>query len=193
MLGLESGRHRRHCNPRQLRRSAPIPRRSAHHVAGERSAHRAHPQLRTAALPPELVLLSSCFPCCCTGKVSLHPCVRSARTSPRSPYSPPSLSQPRLPAPQWSGTPSDWRGDPRGFLALRSHPPTQPHRCCLGRLFPSRQVTILRAESLINDGTALVIYGVAVGVTVGEQTLTLALSPGRSWSPTEEGHSSEHS
>ena len=31
---------------------------------------------------------------------------------------------------------------------------------------------MLRAESLINDGTALVLYGLAVGVTVGEQQLT---------------------
>jgi Na+/H+ antiporter len=36
-----------------------------------------------------------------------------------------------------------------------------------GRL-PRRQATTLRAESLINDGTALVLYGVAVGVAVGQ-------------------------
>jgi Na+/H+ antiporter len=42
----------------------------------------------------------------------------------------------------------------------------------LARDLPRRTVTILRAESLINDGTALVIYGLAVGVTVGEQDLT---------------------
>src|SRR4051794_33984856 len=35
-----------------------------------------------------------------------------------------------------------------------------------GRL-PRRQATMLRAESLINDGTALAVYGVAVGVAVG--------------------------
>lgn len=38
-------------------------------------------------------------------------------------------------------------------------------------MLPRRELTVLRAESLINDGTALVIYGVAVGVTVGEQQL----------------------
>ncbi|MEU5318592.1 Na+/H+ antiporter [Streptomyces sp. NPDC021056] len=38
---------------------------------------------------------------------------------------------------------------------------------------PRRQVTVLRAESLINDGTALVIFGLAVGLTVGEEHLTL--------------------
>ena len=35
-----------------------------------------------------------------------------------------------------------------------------------GRL-PRRQATTLRAESLVNDGTALVLYGVAVGVATG--------------------------
>ncbi|MBT2538824.1 Na+/H+ antiporter [Arthrobacter sp. ISL-69] len=39
----------------------------------------------------------------------------------------------------------------------------------LARALPRRNVTALRAESLINDGTALVIYGLAVGITVGEQ------------------------
>jgi Na+/H+ antiporter len=42
-----------------------------------------------------------------------------------------------------------------------------------GRL-PRRLSTTLRAESLINDGTALVLYSVAVGVAVGE----LQIGPG---------------
>src|ERR1700754_1942104 len=42
----------------------------------------------------------------------------------------------------------------------------------LARELPRRTVTVLRAESLVNDGTALVIYGLAVGVTVGEEHLT---------------------
>jgi CPA1 family monovalent cation:H+ antiporter len=42
----------------------------------------------------------------------------------------------------------------------------------LARDLPRRTVTVLRAESLINDGTALVIYGLAVGVTVGGEQLT---------------------
>ena len=41
----------------------------------------------------------------------------------------------------------------------------------LARALPRRVVTVLRAESLINDGTALVIYAIAVGVTVGQQQL----------------------
>ncbi|MFD6274412.1 Na+/H+ antiporter [Streptomyces sp. NPDC060209] len=42
----------------------------------------------------------------------------------------------------------------------------------LAKMLPRRNVTLLRAESLINDGTALVIYGLAVGITVGEEHLT---------------------
>lgn len=37
----------------------------------------------------------------------------------------------------------------------------------LGRLLPRRNFTVLKAESLTNDGTALVVYGVAVGVAAG--------------------------
>ncbi|WP_405731252.1 Na+/H+ antiporter [Streptomyces sp. NBC_01537] len=43
----------------------------------------------------------------------------------------------------------------------------------LAKALPRRNVTILRAESLVNDGTALVVYGLAVGITVGEEHLSL--------------------
>ncbi|WP_433361246.1 Na+/H+ antiporter [Actinoplanes sp. CA-142083] len=39
----------------------------------------------------------------------------------------------------------------------------------LGRILPRRLGATLRAESLVNDGTALVIYALAVGVTLGEE------------------------
>jgi monovalent cation/hydrogen antiporter len=42
----------------------------------------------------------------------------------------------------------------------------------LARVLPRRNVTVLRAESLVNDGTALVIYALAVGITVGENHLS---------------------
>lgn len=42
----------------------------------------------------------------------------------------------------------------------------------LARDLPRRTVTVLKAESLVNDGTALVLYGLAVGVTVGEESLS---------------------
>ncbi|MDX6740780.1 Na+/H+ antiporter [Actinocorallia sp. A-T 12471] len=44
----------------------------------------------------------------------------------------------------------------------------------LARILPRRYMTALRAESLINDGTALVVYGLAVGITVGEESLSTA-------------------
>ena len=43
----------------------------------------------------------------------------------------------------------------------------------VARLLPSRNLTILRAESLVNDGTALVVYGLAVGITVGAEHLSV--------------------
>lgn len=42
----------------------------------------------------------------------------------------------------------------------------------VARLLPRRTVTVLRAESLINDGTALVIYGLAIGSTVGSEEIS---------------------
>jgi Na+/H+ antiporter len=42
----------------------------------------------------------------------------------------------------------------------------------LARSLPRNEATILRGESLINDGTALVLYALAVGVTVGEEYLS---------------------
>jgi CPA1 family monovalent cation:H+ antiporter len=42
----------------------------------------------------------------------------------------------------------------------------------LARSLPRNEATILSGESLINDGTALVVYGLAVGVTVGEEYLS---------------------
>ncbi|MFJ8768966.1 Na+/H+ antiporter [Streptomyces clavifer] len=44
----------------------------------------------------------------------------------------------------------------------------------MARILPRRGVTMLRAESLVNDGTALVLYGLAIGITVGEERLSTA-------------------
>lgn len=43
----------------------------------------------------------------------------------------------------------------------------------VARLLPRRNLTLLRAESLINDGTALVLYSLAIGITLGEQRFSL--------------------
>ncbi|MEY9892079.1 Na+/H+ antiporter [Catenulispora sp. MAP5-51] len=39
----------------------------------------------------------------------------------------------------------------------------------LGRVLPRQAMNMLQAESLVNDGTALVVYGVAVSVTIGTE------------------------
>jgi monovalent cation/hydrogen antiporter len=44
----------------------------------------------------------------------------------------------------------------------------------LGRALPRRHLTTLRAESLINDGTALVLFGLALGFVTGEADLAAA-------------------
>ncbi len=58
---------------------------------------------------------------------------------------------------------------PMAFVLGAALSPTDPTAVStLAGLLPRRARTVLRAESLINDGTALVIYAVAVGVAVGE-------------------------
>lgn len=42
----------------------------------------------------------------------------------------------------------------------------------LGRVLPRGRMTVLRAESLINDGTALVVYGLALGLVTGSAEIT---------------------
>jgi CPA1 family monovalent cation:H+ antiporter len=42
----------------------------------------------------------------------------------------------------------------------------------LGRVLPRRLAETLRAESLVNDGTALVVYGLAIAVTAEGEELT---------------------
>jgi CPA1 family monovalent cation:H+ antiporter len=44
----------------------------------------------------------------------------------------------------------------------------------LGAILPRRIATTLKAESLVNDGTALVIYTLAVGVTLGHDHVSAA-------------------
>jgi CPA1 family monovalent cation:H+ antiporter len=48
----------------------------------------------------------------------------------------------------------------------------------LSRVLPRRQMTTLRAESLINDGTALVLYGLALGYVTGETNTSPAHTAG---------------
>ncbi|BCT78145.1 putative Na(+)/H(+) exchanger [Sinomonas cyclohexanicum] len=48
----------------------------------------------------------------------------------------------------------------------------------LGKALPRRQITVLRAESLINDGTALVVYGVALSAAAGAGEFSVLLVTG---------------
>lgn len=130
------------------------------------------PQLRTAALPPELVLLVR-LPVLLYWE-SLTTSMREIRAN----LTAIAVLATVLVAATAAGAAVVGHAlglawGPAWVLGAAVAPTDATATAALGRLFPSRQVTILRAESLINDGTALVIYGVAVGVTVGEQTLTL--------------------
>lgn len=49
----------------------------------------------------------------------------------------------------------------------------------LARVLPHQYVTVLRAESLINDGTALVVYAVAVAATTGAEAVNAVQVSGR--------------
>jgi Na+/H+ antiporter len=49
----------------------------------------------------------------------------------------------------------------------------------VGGRMPRRQLTILRAESLINDGTALVVFAIAVEVATGKVTFSWAGAAGQ--------------
>jgi Na+/H+ antiporter len=53
------------------------------------------------------------------------------------------------------------------ILGAALAPPDATAVAALGRMLPRRNFMLLKAESLTNDGTALVLYGIAVGVTVG--------------------------
>lgn len=55
------------------------------------------------------------------------------------------------------------------ILGAAVAPPDATAVAALGRLLPQRLFMKLKAESLTNDGTALVLYGVAVSLAVGGQ------------------------
>src|SRR4051794_16391497 len=53
------------------------------------------------------------------------------------------------------------------ILGAALAPPDATAAAALGRTLPRRQFMLLKAESLTNDGTALVIYAIAVGLAAG--------------------------
>ena len=110
---------------------------------------------------------SSCRPrrCCCSssrrscsGRASPRRSARAAATSASSSSTAPCWSSSRRSPSPASGT---WFGMP-WVVALVMGAALAPDRCHgrrqLAGSLPLRQRTVLRAESLINDGTALVIY-----------------------------------
>ncbi|ANZ39915.1 Na+/H+ antiporter [Lentzea guizhouensis] len=60
----------------------------------------------------------------------------------------------------------DW--GPAWVLGAALAPTDATAVAAIARGLPRRTTTVIKAESLINDGTALVIYGIAVAVTAGE-------------------------
>lgn len=62
---------------------------------------------------------------------------------------------------------------PAWVLGAAVAPTDATATAAFARGLPRSTTTVLRAESLANDGTALVVYALAVGVTTGETPLTV--------------------
>ncbi|GAA1532110.1 CPA1 family monovalent cation:H+ antiporter [Microbacterium ginsengiterrae] len=62
------------------------------------------------------------------------------------------------------------------ILGAAVAPPDATAVAALGRLLPRRSFMKLKAESLTNDGTALVLYAIAVSIAVGEQVTPLQVT-----------------
>lgn len=62
------------------------------------------------------------------------------------------------------------------ILGAAVAPPDATAVAALGRILPRRTFMKLKAESLTNDGTALVIYSVAVAIAVGDQITPLDIT-----------------
>jgi CPA1 family monovalent cation:H+ antiporter len=72
----------------------------------------------------------------------------------------------------WMGMP--W--DAALVLGAAVAPPDATAVAALGRTLPRRHFMILKAESLTNDGTALVVYAVAVGLAGGGHVTTIEVT-----------------
>ncbi|APU13630.1 MULTISPECIES: Na+/H+ antiporter [Actinoalloteichus] len=62
------------------------------------------------------------------------------------------------------------------ILGAAVAPPDATAVAALGRTLPHRNFMLLKAESLTNDGTALVLYAIAVGVAAGGHYTPLAVT-----------------
>ncbi|MER7692490.1 Na+/H+ antiporter [Streptomyces sp. NPDC097610] len=130
------------------------------------------PAVRQTQLPPEVVLLL--FLPVLLYWESLTTSMREIRTNLRSIVL---LSTVLVILTAWTvAFAGHWLGLPWGpawVLGAAVAPTDATAVGALAGSLPRRQITVLRAESLVNDGTALVIYGLTVGLTVGEEHLTL--------------------
>ena len=129
------------------------------------------PRLREAHLPPEAVLLL--FLPALLYWESLTTSLREIRSNLRVVIlSSTALVLATAAAVAWAAHALGMAWGPAWVLGAALAPTDATAVGVLARDLPRRTVTVLRAESLVNDGTALVLYGLAVGVTVGEETLT---------------------
>ncbi|MFK4789252.1 Na+/H+ antiporter [Microbacterium sp. ZW T5_56] len=62
------------------------------------------------------------------------------------------------------------------ILGAAVAPPDATAVAALGRMLPQRMFMKLKAESLTNDGTALVLYAIAVSLAVGDQVSPLTIT-----------------
>ena len=62
------------------------------------------------------------------------------------------------------------------ILGAAVAPPDATAVAALGRTLPRRNFMILKAESLTNDGTALVLYAIAIGAAIGGSYTPLSIS-----------------
>ncbi|MBT2586482.1 Na+/H+ antiporter [Arthrobacter sp. ISL-95] len=62
------------------------------------------------------------------------------------------------------------------ILGAALAPPDATAVAALGRMLPHRNFMLLKAESLTNDGTALVVYGIAVGISAGGSYTPLTIT-----------------
>lgn len=62
------------------------------------------------------------------------------------------------------------------ILGAAVAPPDATAVAALGRMLPQRMFMKLKAESLTNDGTALVLYAIAVSIAVGGQVTPLSVT-----------------
>jgi len=129
------------------------------------------PHLREARLPPEVVLLL--FLPALLYWESLTTSLREIRNNLRVVVLTSTvLVVATAAAVAWAAHAMGMEWGPAWVLGAALAPTDATAVGVLARDLPRRTVTVLRAESLVNDGTALVVYGLAVGVTVGEEQLT---------------------